>query len=157
LQLAELIGVQPKLFGDFADTYKNIASFSNKAVTVQNVLAAQNALRTNGFSPELVQVFALLNVDSATQELILQDLLALDPNEIAADAENFPDSLTDPSFITSLNNTSLALKQGVTGVTPTPVPEPSFLPGILIFGSGVTWYKLKRRKQLNRKLPKTYS
>jgi len=78
-----------------------------------------------------------LNLDSTTQELVRQDILALDPNQTAALNDNFFDSLKDPAFFNAQTKSSIALKQGVTGGNPTAVPTPALLPGLIGFGLGI--------------------
>ena len=113
--LADLFSEAPDLLAALQSAVE--ATGLQVTFTLNDVLDFQASLSTSGLPTDLALVLTELGADADTQELIRQSLIADDPNEIAAvGGGNFPEILTDPSFIVALQEaaTDLTTPVGIT-------------------------------------------
>ncbi|MCG5057973.1 MAG: hypothetical protein KA714_08200 [Limnoraphis sp. WC205] len=115
LALGALTDPQSQLWANFFNAYQ-AAGLPPLDVNVDDVINYQNELRANGLSPETVQTLTELGADSATQQEILDNLLAVDPNQVVAlGGGSFPAAIVDPTFLSSISGAAEALDQGIIG------------------------------------------
>jgi Ca2+-binding RTX toxin-like protein len=115
LALGALTDPQTQLFADFFNAYQ-AAGLPAINLTVSDIIDYQNQLRANGLSPEMIQTLTELGADSATQQEILQNLLTVDPNQVASVGGGvFPNTLIDSSLRDSIIASAAAFDQGIIG------------------------------------------
>lgn len=108
-KLATLLDEQPALLTNFVNALQ-AAGFSSLTVTPNDVSNFQQDITQNGLPASLVEKLTQLGADSATIDEIRQAIVEQNPNEVAG---NFLDKLVDPELISSLQQTALALNQGL--------------------------------------------
>ncbi|MDD5560152.1 hypothetical protein [Candidatus Methylomirabilis sp.] len=112
-QLATALNVQPELRANVQIALQATGRPSI-LITADDIANFQRDVAAHGLPVFLTEALTQLGADSATIERIRNSLIALSPS---ADVVSFPEMLTDPALITSLQEAAQALSQ-FSGVTP---------------------------------------
>jgi hypothetical protein len=92
-QLARLVNTEPRLLTETANAFQ-AAGIVSESITAADVRKAQNDIATHGLAPGEIQVLTQLGETEADIRQIQQDLIALDPNAVAAlGGGQFPQAL----------------------------------------------------------------
>jgi hypothetical protein len=149
--LSQLLSSQPDLLKNYVNAIKSDSSLANLTVTKSQVDDFQLSLRVNGFSAQELQIFADLGIDSDSQSIILKQLLSLDSNSLTGSfGDLLSSSLLDPAFNSSILQASNAAAQGVIDPLATSVPEPSEIPGFIVFLGSIFYLKSRATKHSNK-------
>jgi hypothetical protein len=142
--LSQLWASQPDLIQNYVNAIQSDPSLSSLTITKSQVDNFQLSLRANGFSAQQLQMFADLGIDSTSQQIILQQLVSLDPNSLTGSFSDLLSSLLlDPALNSSIIQAANAAAQGVLDPLATSVPEPSEIPGFIILICSIFYLKSK--------------